>query len=195
MTLVSETQLPDWTNEKMGSMVRAALWLVTQVGEGNVYTKDQLRTAFPDIAQIDRRLRDLRAHGWVLDTNRDDAALAPHEARFVRAGEPVWEPGIRRSPRRPEELRPIFAERLQVRNPPDPEAVWEKLKDLSSTERSLLMAWIAMGHRPSSPVELAWRAFRGLSDGQRRDLTIRLGELISSELSDQMGEGGTSPNP
>ncbi|MFI6015329.1 hypothetical protein ACIBAG_42320 [Streptomyces sp. NPDC051243] len=191
---MSEPELPDWTNEKMGSMVRAGLWLMTQVGEGNVYTKDQLRRAFPNVAQIDRRTRDLRTHGWVLDTNRDDPALAPHEVRFVRAGEPVWEPGTRRSPRRPEELRLRFAEPLQVRNPPDPEAVWGKLEDLSSTERSLLMAWIAMGHRPSSRVELAWRAFRSLSEGQRRDMTIRLGELISSELSDQLAEADSSTN-
>jgi hypothetical protein len=32
---------------KVGSMVRAALWLVEEVGEGNTFTKEQLREAFP----------------------------------------------------------------------------------------------------------------------------------------------------
>ncbi|MFI5522366.1 hypothetical protein [Streptomyces platensis] len=85
--------LPSWTDEKFGTMKRAALWLVSVVGEGNVFTKAQLRDAFPDTSQIDRRMRDLRGHGWRIDTNRDDVSLDPHEQRFVQQGEPVWEPG------------------------------------------------------------------------------------------------------
>ncbi|POM26682.1 hypothetical protein BTM25_10860 [Actinomadura rubteroloni] len=80
-------------------MKRAALWLIAEVGEGNVFTKAQLREAFPDTAQIDRRMRDLRDHGWVIDTNREDALLGTHEQRFVTRGEPVWEPGRAAKPR------------------------------------------------------------------------------------------------
>lgn len=196
---MTESQLPDWTNEKMGTMVRAALWLATEVGEGNVYTKEQLNAAFPGVSQIDRRVRDLRDRGWVIATNRDDALLAPHESRFVRAGEPIWEPGMRRVSRRQERsdelvaLRPaeprLFAEVARVRQPQDPDSVLERLKGLSPTEQSLILAWIAMGRRPSSPVELAWRAYRGLPDDQRHEVASKLGELVSSELYEE------SPTP
>ncbi|WP_206507837.1 hypothetical protein [Streptomyces chrestomyceticus] len=89
--------LPSWEDKKLGTMKRAALWLVTEVGEGNVFTKGALRAAFPETSQIDRRMRDLRDHGWRIDTNREDAGLEPHEQRFVTQGEAVWEPGKGRS--------------------------------------------------------------------------------------------------
>ncbi|PWS49968.1 hypothetical protein DLE01_21040 [Streptomyces sp. FT05W] len=193
---VADSQLPDWTSEKFGTKVRAALWLVTVVGEGNVFTRDQLRAAFPGVEQIDRRLRDLRDHGWVIATNRDEPFLDPHETRFVRAGDPIWQPGVRRSlsgrPRSSElaslrrtELR-MGGELARIRQPQDPDSVLEKLKGLSSTERSLILAWIAMGHRPSSPAELAWRAYRSLPDDQRHDVAAKLGELVSAELYEEL---------
>ncbi|WP_323446303.1 hypothetical protein [Streptomyces yaizuensis] len=85
--------LPSWTDTKLGTMKRAALWLVTVVGEGNVFTKEDVKAAFPGVSQADRRVRDLRDHGWRIDTNREDAYLGQHEQRFVSQGEPVWEPG------------------------------------------------------------------------------------------------------
>jgi 5-methylcytosine-specific restriction endonuclease McrA len=85
--------LPSWTDSKLGTMKRAALWLVTVVGEGNVFTKEDVKAAFPGVSQADRRVRDLRDHGWQIDTNREDASLGQHEQRFVRPGEAVWEPG------------------------------------------------------------------------------------------------------
>lgn len=77
-------------------MVRTALWLLTEVGAGNCFTKEQHRSAFAGVAQADRRLRDLRDYGWVIHTNLEDASLKPSEQRFVSAGLPVWEPGVRR---------------------------------------------------------------------------------------------------
>lgn len=190
------SKLPDWTDKKMSSKVRTALWLASEVGEGNVYTKAQLREAFPDVAQIDRRVRELRDYGWVIATNRDDPALRSHEARFVQAGDPIWQPGIRsRATREPHALVPLRSASFdrvyktralqEVRRAPDPEAVWERLKDLSQAEKSLVLAWIAMGRRPSSPAELAWRAFRSLSERQRRETAAKLGELVSSELYEE----------
>ncbi|MFF4095785.1 hypothetical protein ACFYYY_18450 [Streptomyces sp. NPDC001834] len=85
--------LPSWTDKKYGSMKRGALWLVTVVGVGNVFTKTQLKEAFPETAQIDRRVRDLRDFGWRIDTNREDLSLDANEQRFVTQGEPVWEAG------------------------------------------------------------------------------------------------------
>ncbi|MFJ2773360.1 hypothetical protein [Streptomyces sp. NPDC087300] len=85
--------MPSWTDQKLGTMKRAGLWLVTVVGEGNIFTKEDVKAAFPGISQADRRVRDLRDHGWQIDTNREDASLGQHEQRFVKQGEPVWQPG------------------------------------------------------------------------------------------------------
>ncbi|MEU0299450.1 hypothetical protein ABZ252_08275 [Streptomyces sp. NPDC006175] len=85
--------LPSWENEKLGTMKRAALWLLTVVQEGGTFTKEEVKAAFPGISQADRRVRDLRDYGWKIDTHREDASLGQHEQRFVAAGQPVWEPG------------------------------------------------------------------------------------------------------
>jgi hypothetical protein len=93
-------------------MARGALWLVTVVGEGNVFTKAQLREAFPDVAQIDRRLRDLRDHGWRIDTSRDDPSLLQQEQRFVTRGADVWIPGKSKAPKHKSSL--TAAQRAKV---------------------------------------------------------------------------------
>jgi hypothetical protein len=83
---------------KAGTMVRTALWLTTEVGVGNSFTKEQHRAAFSGITQADRRLRDLRRFGWVIHTRAEDLTLNPEEQRFVLAGTPVWERGVRKTP-------------------------------------------------------------------------------------------------
>ncbi|MEG8276589.1 hypothetical protein [Streptomyces sp. AHA2] len=85
--------MPSWQDAGLGTMKRVALWLVSVVGEGNTFTKEDLRAAFPGVSQVDRRMRDLRDFGWRIDTNREDEELDPHEQRFVKPGDPVWEPG------------------------------------------------------------------------------------------------------
>lgn len=91
--------LPAWNDPKLkaGTMIRGALWLVQEVGEGNTFTKEQLREAFPGVSQADRRVRDLRDYGWVILTNSEDATLMAEDQRFVKAGVPVWEPAARRA--------------------------------------------------------------------------------------------------
>lgn len=53
---------PRWNDPDFaaGTMVRAALWLLDEIGEGNSFTKEQVREAFPGVSQADRRIRDLR---------------------------------------------------------------------------------------------------------------------------------------
>ncbi|MEU5108907.1 hypothetical protein AB0H07_42785 [Streptomyces sp. NPDC021354] len=85
--------MPSWQDAGLGTMKRVALWLVSEIGEGNTFTKEELREAFPGVSQVDRRMRDLRDFGWTIDTNREDAGLDSHEQRFVKPGDPVWEPG------------------------------------------------------------------------------------------------------
>lgn len=91
--------IPRWDDPslKAGTMVRTALWLVSEVGVGNVFTKDQHRQAFAGVTQADRRLRDLRKFGWVIHTNLQDATLKTNEQRLVVVGAPLWEPGVDRS--------------------------------------------------------------------------------------------------
>jgi len=90
---------PNWDDGDFnaGTMVRGGLWLVQVIGEGNIFTKDDVRKAFPTIAQADRRIRDLRDYEWKILTNTEDASLSNNEQRFVAAGIPVWESGARRA--------------------------------------------------------------------------------------------------
>ncbi|MCK2237153.1 MULTISPECIES: hypothetical protein [unclassified Crossiella] len=85
--------MPSWMDTKLGGMKRVALWLIQVIGLGNTFTKNQLREAFPEVAQIDRRLRDLRDFDWKIHTNREDVGLGTHEQRLVEVGQPVWVPG------------------------------------------------------------------------------------------------------
>lgn len=87
------TSMPSWRDTSYGSMIRGALWLEQEVGVGGIFTKTDLRTAFPEVAQIDRRLRDLRDHGWQIATNREDPTLRQEEQRYVQRGAEVWVPG------------------------------------------------------------------------------------------------------
>lgn len=93
-------ELIDWRTFPGGGTKRAALWLIIEVGEGETFTKSQLRAAFPGESQIDRRVRDLRDEGWVIHTNRDDVSLRVDEQRLVSVGGRVWEKGYQtRRPR------------------------------------------------------------------------------------------------
>lgn len=89
---------PKWNDPEFsaGTMVRGALWLLDAVGEGNVFTKEQVRDAFPGVSQADRRIRDLRDYGWKIFSSSDDATLDSDEQRFVSAGIAVWDPSARR---------------------------------------------------------------------------------------------------
>lgn len=93
----SRADMPDWKESTAGTMIRAALWLVQVVGEGNTFTKGDLREAFPGVAQADRRVRNLRDFGWVIHTNTDDASLLAEDQRFLKAGVPVWDAKARRA--------------------------------------------------------------------------------------------------
>ncbi len=90
--------VPDWRTSTAGSRVRVALWLHSEVGRGGTFTKSDLRAAFPNVEQIDRRMRDLRPEGWVIATYREDRSLTPDELRLVEEGGAVWERGYTARP-------------------------------------------------------------------------------------------------
>lgn len=87
--------VPDWRASTAGTRVRVALWLHSEVGEHGTFTKAQLRDAFPGVEQVDRRMRDLRAEGWIIATYRQDRSLSADELRLVREGGRIWERGYR----------------------------------------------------------------------------------------------------
>lgn len=91
--------LPKWNDPKLkaGTMIRTALWLISEIGVGNSFTKEQHREAFSGVTQADRRIRDLRDYGWVIHTSVEDVTLNPDEQRFVAAGSPVWQRGVRKT--------------------------------------------------------------------------------------------------
>lgn len=91
--------IPRWNDPNLnaGTKIRTALWLLSEVGVGNLFTKEQHRLAFPGVAQADRRLRDLRDNGWVIQTNREDVSLKPDEQRFAAVGIAIWDPSARQS--------------------------------------------------------------------------------------------------
>ena len=94
----SGVEQPRWDDTGAGgTMVRGALWLLQVVGEGNTFTKNQLRDAFPGVTQVDRRIRDLRDYAWVVYASSEDASLLAEDQRFVKAGVPVWDPKARRA--------------------------------------------------------------------------------------------------
>jgi hypothetical protein len=90
--------LPKWNDPQLrgGTMIRTALWLISEIGVGNSFTKEQHRQAFSRITQADRRLRDLRDYGWVIHTHVEDLSLNSNEQRLVSVGKPVWERGVRK---------------------------------------------------------------------------------------------------
>lgn len=89
--------LPRWDDKSLraGTMVRTALWLISEIGIGHTFTKEQHRKAFAGIAQADRRLRDLRSYGWVIHTSQEDVSLNANEQRLVKVGAHVWDPSRR----------------------------------------------------------------------------------------------------
>lgn len=62
-----------------------ANWLVNRVGIGGTFEMSDLRGARPD-AQIDRRLRDLRPMGWVIQSSKDVKDLEVGLYRLDRIG-------------------------------------------------------------------------------------------------------------
>ncbi|MEV6720794.1 hypothetical protein AB0M94_07715 [Streptomyces xanthochromogenes] len=170
--------IPDWRDPSAGGgLVRAASWLM-ELGENKVFTKRDLREAFPDIAQIDRRVRDLRDYGWVINTSREDSELAQNEQRFVKRGVAVWDPKQRRNTARTE-ANPGAAASDSSRSEAGDLAA--QIAKLTATERTRLLAWIAMGDRPRTAVEEIWDLYAGLPVTQRQDLTRELARQVDQD--------------
>lgn len=74
------------TYDELSSRLKAAKWLIEEVGQGQVFSIVQLKQRFPAISQIDRRMRDLRPAGWRIVTNDEDPALPIGQFRLLSVG-------------------------------------------------------------------------------------------------------------
>ncbi|MFJ8463067.1 hypothetical protein [Streptomyces swartbergensis] len=182
MTDADPEALPDWRDTSGGGLVRGALWLCQEVGEGNIFTKSQLRAAFPDLAQIDRRVRDLRDYGWVIDTSREDATLGQAEQRFVKQGVKVWDPQQRkkRAALSGATRHPTVAQRA-TDAALDVEELADRAATLPTRERTRLLAWITMGERPRTPVEELWDQYVQLPTIGKQQLALHLARLLGQD--------------
>lgn len=79
-------RLASSTYEQLASRLKAAKWLIEEIGVGNTFTQNKLRDKFPDISQIGRRMRELRPAGWQIDTNAENPDLDLEEHHFVKIG-------------------------------------------------------------------------------------------------------------
>lgn len=78
---------------------------IRSVGVGVVFTRNDIQAAFPDVDQLDRRVRDLRGSGWIIVTNRQDKNLRPGQLRCDQFGVDHRTPGPTDSVRRAVILR------------------------------------------------------------------------------------------
>ncbi|MFF5364386.1 HNH endonuclease [Streptomyces scabiei] len=70
---------------RRSSKVKVAEFLAA-VGEGEVFTKLQLIEGVPGVAQVDRRMRDLRELGWRIDNYKTNPRLKPDEYLLAEIG-------------------------------------------------------------------------------------------------------------
>ncbi|WOT36620.1 hypothetical protein [Streptomyces coeruleorubidus] len=70
---------------RRSSKVRVAEFLAAK-GEGKVFKKLELFEGVPGVAQVDRRMRDLRELGWQIDNYKTDPHLQPDEYRLTAIG-------------------------------------------------------------------------------------------------------------
>lgn len=70
---------------RRSSKVKVAEFLAA-IGEGKVFTKLQLIEGVPGVAQVDRRMRDLRELGWRIDNYKTNPRLKPDEYLLAKIG-------------------------------------------------------------------------------------------------------------
>ncbi|GGU67871.1 hypothetical protein [Lentzea flava] len=182
--------LPRWNDPRLnlGSMVRVALWLATEVGQGNTFTQKDLRDAFPGVAQIARRMRDLRDYGWVLETSREDPTLSTEELRLTTIGTPVWNAQERRTAQLVRAAPPFSAtqERVHRRSvqPSDPDAVRKQVAALPHDDKVLVLAWLVKGRRDHTPAEQAFNAAQALPPEARQALMTQLADDLVGQIKE-----------
>lgn len=70
---------------RQSSIVKVAAFIAS-VGKGNKFKKLALLEAVPGVSQADRRMRDLRSMGWVIENYKNNPTLNPDEYLLVSIG-------------------------------------------------------------------------------------------------------------
>lgn len=84
------------TKRKFGGERRVSAFLYFELKEGDSFTMRQLREAVgisgePESAEhLNRRMRRLRDHGWVIDSHNDDRSLGTDTYRLQKKGRRYW---------------------------------------------------------------------------------------------------------
>jgi hypothetical protein len=79
-----------------GAEPRLASWLMFNAKVGQIFTMRQLREELGESnkpnadEQLNRRLRSLRAYGWIILSGRDASNLKPDQYLVEKIGSPIW---------------------------------------------------------------------------------------------------------
>lgn len=84
----------------MTAVIKLVARYLMDLGPGGVFTTAELeRHVFEQTGkkrvEVDRRVRDLRAYRWLIDSNREDRSLRPDQRRVVHIGDDVTHPACR----------------------------------------------------------------------------------------------------
>ena len=77
--------MSDEAPKRQSSLVRVAAFIAA-VGEGSKFKKLALFEGVPGVAQADRRMRDLREMGWVIDNYKVNPNISPDEYLVRKIG-------------------------------------------------------------------------------------------------------------
>ena len=71
---------------RLSSQKAVAQYLAQQVGEGGMFTVADLRQFASSAEQVGRRMRQLRAMGWTINSKNHEPTLAPGQYRLITVG-------------------------------------------------------------------------------------------------------------
>jgi hypothetical protein len=82
------------------SVIKIVARYLMDQGPGGVFTIAELERYVSEQTgkkrvEVDRRVRDLRAYRWTIDSYREDRSLKPDQHRVVRIGDDVTHPACR----------------------------------------------------------------------------------------------------
>lgn len=85
-----------WKSPRLGGQKRAAAYLWFNKDEGDTFTMSEIRAAIgtngtPDTTEhLNRRVRELRKHGWAFPSSQDDRELDTDDYQLTAKGMRVW---------------------------------------------------------------------------------------------------------
>ncbi len=146
-------------------VVRVAYVLFHEVGEGKVFAPEALFSEhFPERRwyDVERRMRDLRANGWVIDSARTDHSIEPGHCRLTTVGVHVWEDG----------QVPVYNSGSGLVTRAEIAAL--DLPGMADQDLAVLVDWMEAGERPVTTLDEAWDLFRKAKPARQQELRQRV---------------------